>query len=123
MASGAVMWPNPLPERESDQGKANAGLPRDRPNSSSHPLPTVTPLNTQHRPSRRHEHAPGPPATVPPWDPGSEMRCHGEVTSATGMTVSDRELASPWQRALDENANGLRGQYFPKERRPQPQEP
>lgn len=48
------------------------------------------------------------------WDRGSEMAKHTEVTAALGMLVYFCDPASPWQRASNENANGLLRQYFRK---------
>ncbi|MDQ1055874.1 IS30 family transposase [Arthrobacter sp. SORGH_AS 212] len=48
------------------------------------------------------------------WDRGSEMAKHAEVTAATGALVYFCDPASPWQRAPNENANGLLRQYFHK---------
>jgi len=48
------------------------------------------------------------------WDQGSEMGCHGDITLSTGMRVYFCDPASPWQRGLNENTNGLLRQYFPK---------
>jgi IS30 family transposase len=41
------------------------------------------------------------------WDRGSEMAKHAEVTAALGTLVYFCDPASPWQRASNENANGL----------------
>jgi IS30 family transposase len=48
------------------------------------------------------------------WDRGSEMARHAEVTAALGTLVYFCDPASPWQRASNENANGLLRQYFRK---------
>jgi IS30 family transposase len=48
------------------------------------------------------------------WDRGSEMAKHAEVTAALGTMVYFCDPASPWQRASNENANGLLRQYFRK---------
>jgi IS30 family transposase len=48
------------------------------------------------------------------WDRGSEMAKHAEVTAAIGTLVYFCDPASPWQRASNENANGLLRQYFHK---------
>ncbi|MEI2276861.1 IS30 family transposase [Paenarthrobacter ilicis] len=48
------------------------------------------------------------------WDRGSEMAKHAEVNAALGVLVYFCDPASPWQRASNENANGLLRQYFRK---------
>jgi transposase, IS30 family len=42
------------------------------------------------------------------------MAKHAEVTAALGTLVYFCDPASPWQRASNDNANGLRRQYFRK---------
>jgi IS30 family transposase len=42
------------------------------------------------------------------------MARHAEVTAAIGTPVYVCDPASPWQRASNENANGLLRQYFRK---------
>lgn len=48
------------------------------------------------------------------WDQGSEMGRHDLVTRALGMRVFFCDPHSPWQRAVNENTNGLLRQYFPR---------
>jgi len=48
------------------------------------------------------------------WDLGKEMAGHLEVTLATAMPVYFCDAHSPWQRASNENMNGLLRDYFPK---------
>ncbi|WLQ06583.1 IS30 family transposase [Arthrobacter oryzae] len=48
------------------------------------------------------------------WDRGSEMAKHAEITAALGTLVYFCDPASPWQRASNENANGLLRLYFRK---------
>jgi IS30 family transposase len=48
------------------------------------------------------------------WDHGKEMAEHARFTADTGMPVFFCDPRSAWQRASNENANGLVRQYLPR---------
>ena len=48
------------------------------------------------------------------WDQGVEMRDWKQVQVAADIDIFFCDPKSPWQRATNENTNGLLRQYFPK---------
>jgi IS30 family transposase len=48
------------------------------------------------------------------WDQGAEMSQHARLAIDSGLKVYFCDPRSPWQRATNENTNGLLRQYFPK---------
>ncbi len=48
------------------------------------------------------------------WDQGKELALHQQITATVGTHVFFCDPHAPWQRASNENMNGLLRDYFPK---------
>ena len=64
--------------------------------------------------TRRLNTVPAPLRKTLAYDRGVEMALHEQLTQRTGIEVYFCDPHSPWQRACNENLNGLLRQYLPK---------
>jgi transposase, IS30 family len=64
--------------------------------------------------TRRLATVPEPMRKTLAYDRGSEMALHEQLTHNTGIAVYFCDPHSPWQRACNENVNGLIRQFLPK---------
>src|ERR1700678_1150229 len=67
------------------------------------------------RGNHAHDHYPARTTkTIVDLDQGAEMAQHAGLKIDAGLQVYFCDPQSPWQRATNENTNGLLRQYFPK---------
>jgi IS30 family transposase len=68
----------------------------------------------QHGFERIFNDIPGDLRKTMTYDRGTEMARHADLTRNTGVKVYFADPCSPWQRASNENMNGLIREYLPK---------
>ncbi len=64
--------------------------------------------------SRKLKPIPAPLRKTLTYDRGTEMACHQQLAKRVAMRIFFTDPHSPWQRASNENTNGLLRQYLPK---------
>lgn len=62
----------------------------------------------------RFRHVPASVRKSLTYDRGTEMACHPQLAKRLKITIYFCDPHSPWQRASNENANGLIREYLPK---------